>query len=75
MTVAEFIEWLKTQDQAAEVWVVEHSSGRGYYDQGGRAEQVAFDPARHAEHSDYSHLAKESQSATELLLGVFERVE
>lgn len=72
MTVAEFVEWLKTQDQAAEVWVVEHASGKGYYDQGGRARQVAFDPAKHAEHSDYSHLQIEGQAATELLLGVLD---
>ena len=69
MTVAEFIEWRKTQDQSAEVWVIEHASGTGYYDQGGRARQGVFDPTKHAEHSDYSHLQIEGQAATELLIG------
>ena len=30
MTVAEFIEWLKTQDQGAEVEVLRLEPGRGY---------------------------------------------
>ena len=72
MSVAELTEWLKTQDQSAEVWVVEHSSGRCWNDQGGTARTVLFDPTIHAEHSDYSHLAREGCSATELLLGVYE---
>ena len=49
MTVAEMIEWLKTQDQAATVYVVSHSGCIGYYDQGGTAQTVVFDPTRHAE--------------------------
>lgn len=72
MTVAELTEWLKTQDQGATVYVVSHSSGGGYYDQGGTAQTVVFDPTRHAEHTDYSHLSRDGQPATELLLGVFE---
>jgi len=72
MTVAELITWLKTQDQAATVYVVSHSAGIGYYDQGGTAQTVVFDPTRHAEHTDYSHLSRDGQPATELLLGVFE---
>lgn len=72
MTVAELITWLKTQDQAATVYVVSHSRCIGYYDQGGTAQTVVFDPARHAEHTDYSHLSRNGQPATELLLGVFE---
>lgn len=72
MTVADLITWLKTQDQAATVYVVSHSGCIGYYDQGGTAQTVVFDPARHAEHTDYSHLSRDGQSATELLLGVFE---
>ena len=43
MTVAEMIEWLKTQDQEAIVQVVRHESGRGYYDQGGNTSIVDFD--------------------------------
>jgi hypothetical protein len=72
MTVADLIEWLKTQDQAATVYVVSHSACIGYYDQGGTAQTVVFDPARHAEHTYYSHLSRDGQPATELLLGVFE---
>lgn len=72
MIVAEMIEWLKTQDQSATVYVVSHSGCIGYYDQGGTAQTVVFDPTRHAEHTDYSHLSRDGQPATELLLGVFE---
>jgi hypothetical protein len=72
MTVADLIEWLKTQDQAATVIVVSHRGCIGYYDQGGITYTVVFDPTRHAEHTDYSHLSRDGQSATELLLGVFE---
>jgi len=72
MTVAEMIEWLKTQDQNAIVQVVFHEMGSGYYNQGGTAQTVAFDPTQHAEYSDYSHLTRDGQPATELLLGIFE---
>ena len=44
MTVAELIVWLGTQDQDATVQVVQHTSGRGYGDQGGNAAVVDFDP-------------------------------
>jgi hypothetical protein len=44
MTVAEFIVWLQTQDQGATVEVVKHEDGTGYYDQGGTACIVPFDP-------------------------------
>lgn len=42
MTVSELIEWLKTQDQDAIVQVVQHTTGKGYYDQGGNASVVDF---------------------------------
>jgi len=35
MLVKDFIKWLETQDQGAIVEVLVHSSGSGYYDQGG----------------------------------------
>lgn len=44
MRVAEFIEWLKTQDQGAIVEVIYHTRGTGYYDQGGNATAESFDP-------------------------------
>ena len=43
MTVAQFIEWLKTQDQSARVDVLVHSDGRSYYDQGGNVRIEHFD--------------------------------
>lgn len=42
MNVKEMISWLQTQDQEAIVQVVVHSSGRGYYDQGGNAHVENF---------------------------------
>lgn len=44
MIVSEFIEWLKTQDQDAIVEILIHSSGTGYYDQGGNVTVEKFDP-------------------------------
>ena len=44
MLVPESIEWLKTQDQTAEVRCLQHTDGRGYYDQGGWTSEVDFDP-------------------------------
>ena len=53
MKVRELIEWLKAfEDQDADVFVVEHESGRGYYDQGGNACETEFDPEQHAEYTD-----------------------
>lgn len=54
MTVADLIEWLKTQDQGATVQVVKHSShGASYYEQGGTATVVEFDPTD-VTHHDYT---------------------
>jgi hypothetical protein len=44
MNVAEFREWLLTQDQEAIVEVLVHSSGTGYYDQGGNVSVEEFTP-------------------------------
>lgn len=53
MKVKELVEWLAAfEDQDAEVEVVRHTSGGGYYDQGGNASSVAFDPSSHAEYTD-----------------------
>lgn len=35
MIVSELIEWLQTMPQDAKVQVLSHTSGSGYYDQGG----------------------------------------
>jgi hypothetical protein len=40
--VHELIEWLKTQNQEADVQVVTHTKGRGYEDQGGWANETDF---------------------------------
>lgn len=72
MTVAEFIDFLKTQDQAAHVRCIEHSSGRGYYDQGGNIREVAFDPAKHVELTDFTSPAFAGQpyhGTKDLLIG------
>lgn len=42
MLVKDFIKWLETQDQDAIVEVLVHSSGTGYYDQGGNVSVVEF---------------------------------
>ena len=53
MKVRELIQWLATfEDQDADVEVVEHSRGTGYYDQGGTARVVAFDPEKHTTYTD-----------------------
>lgn len=71
MTVAEMINWLKTQDQHTEVHVVCHMNGTGYYDQGGTATTVAFDPAKHVDYTD-SVIYNGKLYEKELLLGVYE---
>ena len=53
MTVAEFIEWLKTQDQEAVVQTIMHTDGTGYYDQGGNVEVVDFDPVTTSDYTDF----------------------
>ena len=53
MKVKELVEWLAAfEDQDADVEVVSHTSGTGYYDQGGNASTAAFDPSKHAEYTD-----------------------
>lgn len=42
MNVAQFREWLLTQDQEAIVEVLVHSDGTGYYDQGGSVTTEEF---------------------------------
>lgn len=52
MNVAELIEWLKTQDQRAIVEVIRHTSGTGYYDQGGNVSVVEFSPEMSEHYTD-----------------------
>jgi hypothetical protein len=53
MTVAEFIEWLKTQDQGAIVQTIRHKEGTGWDDQGGSVEVVDFNPETTSDYTDY----------------------
>jgi hypothetical protein len=53
MNVRELIAWLGTQDPKATVEVVKHVGGRGYYDQGGTATIVEFDPSKHSDYTDF----------------------
>ena len=54
MNVAEFITWLKTQDQGAEVMCIMHTDrGCGYYEQGGTAYEDEF-TAEKSEYKDFS---------------------
>ena len=53
MKVRELIEWLSTiEDQDADVEVVQHALGARYYEQGGTASAVIFDPDKHATYTD-----------------------
>lgn len=54
MTVVELIEWLKAfHDQEAIVQVIEHTSGTGYYDQGGNIAVAEFNPVEHVSYTDF----------------------
>lgn len=67
MNVQELIEWLQAfPDKEAIVNVVAHSDGTGYYDQGGWAYQVVFDPDKHVEYYDWG-----SAHPKDILLGVY----
>jgi hypothetical protein len=53
MNVRQLSEWLSTfPDQDAEIDVVQNSRGSGYYNQGGYAKIVKFDPQFHLEYTD-----------------------
>ena len=75
MKVHELVAWLmRFEDQDAEVTVVSHSSGRGYYDQGGNATSELFDPAKHADYTDmrgnpHVPVGASYENARTLLLG------
>ena len=56
MIVSEFIEWLKTQDQGATVWVMEQQEP-GAYQSYGECTAVPFDPEKHAEYMDWREVA------------------
>jgi hypothetical protein len=54
MKVRELAQWLAAfKDQEADVEVVYHTSGTGYYDQGGNATTVAFDPEKHTTYTNF----------------------
>jgi len=75
MKVRELIQWLATvEDQDADVEVVQHSRGTGYYEQGGTASVVAFDPEKHTTYTylrENPHIKPDAPyyNARTLLLG------
>jgi hypothetical protein len=74
MKVRELVEWLQAfDDQDAEVEVVSHQSRGGYYEQGGTACTVTFDPREHADYTDLrgNRFVPTSAQTRTLLLGVF----
>lgn len=53
MKVHEFIKILQAfEDQDADVFVVEHRSGTGYYEQGGTVAEAEFNKDLHLEYTD-----------------------
>lgn len=62
MLVPEFIEWLKTQDQTAEVMVLQHTTGSGYYDQGGWTSEVDFDPLSGKVHTFFGYKGERTET-------------
>ena len=53
MKVHQLIKLLQEfEDQDAEVEVIEHSDVSGYYEQGGRCKEVAFNKDEHFEYTD-----------------------
>lgn len=80
-TVAQMIEWLKTQPQDAVIEILSHSKGSGYYDQGGWCTAKQFDPTEKPswcrEYSDYQYfshweLSGGAEVGYELLIGEVE---
>ena len=54
MKVHELIKVLQEfEDQEADVFVIEHSSGDGYYDQGGNIKEAVFNKDEHLEYVDF----------------------
>ena len=54
MQVKELVKWLSEfPDQEATVEVILHMQGSGYYDQGGNATCVVFDPEKHVNYTDF----------------------
>jgi hypothetical protein len=75
MNVRQMCVWLsKFEDQDATVLVVEHSWG--YYDQGGTATIVTFDPEKHADYTDFREnqfVSNEHKNGRTLLLGAIDK--
>lgn len=75
MTVAEYIEWLKTMPQSAKVSVLSHSEGHGYYMQGGSCTTEEFNPSENWRHSedwyiDGEHFELNSRAGQEYTLQI-----
>jgi hypothetical protein len=59
MIVSELIEWLQTMPQNAKVQVLSHSSGGGYYDQGGNC--CVEDFHNHVEYQQWKDVGDTSE--------------
>jgi len=75
MKLHEFIKSLQElEDQDADVFVIEHNSSTGYYDQGGSISEVEFNKDEHLEYVDFRgnpHVKPEESyfNARTLLIG------
>ena len=56
MNVTQMIDWLKTMPCGAEVRVIHHTSGSGYYDQGGNATTKPFEYDERYRNTDETHV-------------------
>jgi len=75
MTVAEYIEWLKTMPQDAKVEVLDHSDDHGYYMQGGSCTVVEFNTTENWRHPkdwyiDGEHFELNSRTGQEYTLQI-----
>lgn len=78
MKVRDFVKLLSEfHDQDAEVLVVHHTSGSGWYEQGGSVKERYFDPEMHLEYNDLRGNPSISPDCSyynshELLIGYYE---
>ena len=79
MKVHEFIKLLQEfEDQDADITVVEHSSGGGYYDQGGNCKETPFNKEDHLDYVDMRgnpHTPKDAPyyNSRTLLIGIMDK--
>lgn len=69
MNVGEFKEWLNQFDDETIVEIVYHTRGMGYYDQGGNATTVEFNPTSNEWGCTNGHYEYNQYGATTLTIG------